>query len=562
MEQNLSVADPFEVSRVKELLTLLAKRIKMLHLYPANSPILSGALDTLYGKLGEFLEEHGTLELAIGQFEISYKGEVVYVNMEKPQSLAFKLFYNGIRGLLFADGLEKGELASFLEALSADLEAREEDDLVTLLWEREFPHISYYVVEDPFDAEAINHSLSEGLSSGMGGGAGGGLGEGVGQGWGQGKGAGLGTGARSNSTPQAESAELLLEDSDVNQELIREAAQRDVYGRLLDIFIDILPDLTDRETLSRAMNKVGLILRWLLAQGSFKPCSEAVIVLREAVRGHLEARGLFEGELKGLARRDFLLEVKGKLEEDSEVPWEDISAFFRELGAEAIDGLCDIIPQLKGTKKVFRALVDLGRGDASPFLQRFKDPNLELVRVMVQIVGEIGDPSALAYFRIPLSNPDPQVRREAALALARFPTVMAAPYLITALRDDDYQTRVAALEVIERSGLERFAPTLEEVISQKDFGDKPPAEKRRIFRAYGRINSNRALPLLEKVLGGKGWLGRARQDEIRACAVAALEAIGTPEAIALMERYQASGPKPLREACATSLARLRAQARS
>ena len=56
------------------------------------------------------------------------------------------------------------------------------------------------------------------------------------------------------------------------------------------------------------------------------------------------------------------------------------------------------------------------------------------------------------------------------------------------------------------------------------------SEKIAFFESYGELAGDAALELMDKLLNGKGFLGRKEPAEIRACAALALGKIGSDEA--------------------------------
>jgi len=81
-------------------------------------------------------------------------GQQIYENLNRLESIAFRLFIDGLRELSFYPGLEKKELITFLKIIGqeaddeAEGEAGADDDIVTRLWEKHLTHIQYIVVDD------------------------------------------------------------------------------------------------------------------------------------------------------------------------------------------------------------------------------------------------------------------------------------------------------------------------------------------------------------------------------------------------------------------------------
>ncbi len=85
-----------------------------------------------------------------------YQGKVVYESQDVKESLAFVFFKDGVRELQFSKGLEFREIFDFLNVVrKSDFLNRMEDDLVTLLWEKDFSHITFTTVDEFLEGSGI-----------------------------------------------------------------------------------------------------------------------------------------------------------------------------------------------------------------------------------------------------------------------------------------------------------------------------------------------------------------------------------------------------------------------
>src|SRR3990172_8747024 len=119
------VARPGAGSAVRDLFTNLAKVVKIYRLYPPGSAATTQRVDDLHRRFQMVLAEEGDIELNVSQFELVYEGQVVYLELDKASSLAFKLFRDGMIRLAFAEGLEKEEVYGLLDILSTELDPGE-----------------------------------------------------------------------------------------------------------------------------------------------------------------------------------------------------------------------------------------------------------------------------------------------------------------------------------------------------------------------------------------------------------------------------------------------------
>src|SRR4030043_877040 len=111
--------------------------------------MLSRHLERLKKDFDLYFEEFDSFSLQVGEHRLFYRGKAVYESKDVRESLAFLFFKDGIREIQFLRDLEFREVVDFLEVVrKADSVNRMEDDLVTLLWEKDFSHILFTTVDE------------------------------------------------------------------------------------------------------------------------------------------------------------------------------------------------------------------------------------------------------------------------------------------------------------------------------------------------------------------------------------------------------------------------------
>jgi hypothetical protein len=135
--------------QVRDIVSLFSKAAKNYQVYLPNNRMFLSSLTEFAGGLQKFLYDHETLSLVVSEFDLYYGGKAVYENPDKHQSLAFRMYRDGVRLLSFHKGVSTKELLDLLESLSKCMEIDNlEEDFVTLLWEKDLKRITYYEVED------------------------------------------------------------------------------------------------------------------------------------------------------------------------------------------------------------------------------------------------------------------------------------------------------------------------------------------------------------------------------------------------------------------------------
>jgi hypothetical protein len=154
VKKDFSLAEPElkgekeAIAQAKDLFNTFIKALKAYRLYPPENPTVQGLKDQVYQKFQSFLNQHHSLTLKIGESTISFQDVTIYENPDLKNSLAFLFYKDGLRELRFREGLEEWEIQEFLEILKQSETLNQlEDDLATLMWEKNFVHISYVAVD-------------------------------------------------------------------------------------------------------------------------------------------------------------------------------------------------------------------------------------------------------------------------------------------------------------------------------------------------------------------------------------------------------------------------------
>ncbi|MCJ7508143.1 MAG: hypothetical protein MUO85_05355, partial [candidate division Zixibacteria bacterium] len=149
LKQEIEEVDEEELSEVEKLIQFFLKTVKSLVLYPEENPIPKEFKRDLYDRFNQFLEKYDQVNLKVKETQLVYKEKMVYRDGGKDERLAHFLYRDGIREITFFKGLEQRELFDFLEAMRTVSKTGEmEDDLVTILWEKDLTNINYVVIED------------------------------------------------------------------------------------------------------------------------------------------------------------------------------------------------------------------------------------------------------------------------------------------------------------------------------------------------------------------------------------------------------------------------------
>jgi HEAT repeat protein len=567
--------DKEEVRSAKEVLQFVTKTTKTLKIYLSNNPIHQKFLSDLKEKFEVHFKTFGPLHLKVRQFELLCSGVTVYENINRLESLAFRLFSDGIREITFSEGLTPEEIIHFLEILGKDSEHASDDDTVTLLWEKSFTHIRYLVAEDNQgqprldQIDATNPPTATGNLPGVGdqirtmveqetpGHPGSN---------------GSDEGAGSPTIPLPELAQIeipnlsvfQLNEEDIEhikQEVHREE-ESDLIQKLQDILFDILRIEREPVLFGEVVGILDNVLNTLMMRGDFfharrilefywemtDPLKGLPAVLLDRMTGAIQKAG-DGGRIRSL---------ESVLNSESFNDIENFFSFLVLLDKNVVGPLADLLghtSKMRIRRTLCDALIELGKMDLDTVIAKLNVENWHIVRNLVYVLGKIGDPRVLDVFHRVARHPEVKVRKELIAALDSLDHPKAASLLLDFFEDPDSGIRISALKSIAKRNYKETHDALRRIIGKKEFEGRDLYEKKEFFDVIGRISGNDMIPDLRHLLLQKGflWIRNVRQEEMGLCAVVALQRIGTPEALDALKEGQKHSSKAIREACAKAL---------
>ncbi|MCI0546638.1 MAG: HEAT repeat domain-containing protein, partial [Candidatus Rokubacteria bacterium] len=166
---------------------------------------------------------------------------------------------------------------------------------------------------------------------------------------------------------------------------------------------------------------------------------------------------------------------------------------------------------------------------------RLEDPRWFLVRNVIHILGELGDPAILPSLRGAARHEDARVRKEVVKTALRLGGPDAEALVVQACSDPDRTVQVAgAMALSGMKGPETEAVILD-LIARTGVGAGADAEMRQeAIAAAGRRKMAEAVAPLREILRRRGLLGYTESTELRIAAARALGGIGNEEALEIL----------------------------
>jgi hypothetical protein len=145
------VAARAELQPVVDFSRALAKAVKAARMYPSNNPIYARFQADLLERTRRAFDEFSVVRLVVGQQRLYFQGETVYESADPEDNLARLFFRDGLREVTFHVGLDRDELARFLDMIRGAASRESTEDLVTQLWDQSLSHITYVAIDDILD---------------------------------------------------------------------------------------------------------------------------------------------------------------------------------------------------------------------------------------------------------------------------------------------------------------------------------------------------------------------------------------------------------------------------
>lgn len=555
--------DKEELRSVKDVLLQLTKTAKTLKIYLPNNPIYQKFLQELQSRFDVHLQEYEMLRLKIKQYALHYKGQVVYENTNRLESLAFKLSVDGIRELTFNEGIDKDEITSLLEIIGREYDpSNPDDDMVTLLWERHFTHVRYLVASDFIQETVASIKPQDAVTFGD-----------------------VIQKEKTQIKPIAAAGQTTLQEF-LGPKMADQASQIFVLSEeeiaavkhqmtvednanpisiLMGILSAILRIEQDDTAFLEMVDILDNVLETLMLRGDFWH-SRKILELFHGLMGpernlpEVQRLRLIQaidkaGDPQRIRALEQVLNQWGAREADP------LFDFWMLLNKNALIPLIELLGRLtemKMRRVICEALVHLGKDNIDPLAQKLDDPRWFVVRNVVYVLGKIGQERVIEKFRKLIDHKEIKVRKELIHTLDGMKDPRAKELLKDFLNDPESALRILAIRSLTNQNYQGALEPLKEMVEDRDFIRRDLYEKKEIFEALGKIGGTAMVPKMHKLVrqGGSAWFKKSVKEELGLCAVIALKRIGTEEAVAALREGETLSSKIIREACAKALSEI------
>ena len=546
----------------------LVRALKTSRLYDEANPTVVRVREELAASLISLHAIRGPIHLQVGAHALSVSGHELQSARPGDDNLAAVLHRDGIRALTIEPGMDARELNALVDLiLKVTGPFAGDDDLVTLLWDADLPHVMIESV--PLEGEADGGGEEESDT-------------GPGAAWPRQQAGGApapGPEASPRGAASPESGMRPNRDSSRSDDWttgdgpanIEQAFDELETGALTEIArfqqdcederrrpipahaMRILDDcfagrLTDTDRIALGVFVPG-VLRETLALGDWKAASQALATLRSC-RPDWPVEE-FCAELCG-PQADVTRRVVAALDGQVAQGVDAFLSLIRELGAPAADWLMHVLAgseQKEVRRPLARVIAELIADQPERIIPWLTDDRWYVVRNAVHILGWIGGDETTGYLVVPSQHPEVRVRQEVVAALSQASSEGARSILMAMLGAAEAPLFIA---ILHRLALDAHALVQEGLLGllrDENFAHRSEPERRALLGALA-TRGDAVLPALEEELnaGGGSWFARRPEPDHTAIALC-ISRIATPAAREVLERGLRSARKEVRRAC-------------
>lgn len=538
------------VRLAEEVVQGILKARKLMRIYPPNNPLYLKASEACYEKFKNFMELAGDLTLKVHQNELIFGNERVYHNPNKEDNLALFLFKDGIREITFEKGLVPEELEEFLNILALDFSRDTlDDDVVTLLWEKDLEHIKYVVDESLFADEEIESEYKEYEK----------IKENI---------------YTDDSLKKAHIDALQAESRHVDIRYpISDSDLQNIYmeikgldkprtDKLVTILFELLHNAKELPTFREMIDLIEELLWYCLINGDFKNASTILDNLKEVIERRLfGTEGVRRLNLlyNSVNKESYVNEVGRVLNTKPIIDENGFTRYIKHLDKSSIPYFLQLMREskdMKGGHLIVEALSILGRHDIKALADGLNDERWEVVRDTIHILGRIGTSGALEYLTRVVSHPEEKVRKEVVMVIGNMNHPNVFQYIKLALNDNSPSVRITAARAMGNIKTTAAKKVLLSELSKKGFSSKDFNEKKEFYTIIAQWSDDDVKEFLIKTLKKKRLWNNKKNNETKACAAYALGMLGATESIPLLEKTSRAKDRLLKEYSLSAIKRL------
>lgn len=562
--------DP-EVASIKRVLKLLDKTAKSNRTYGSTNPVAQKFSQQFFEELSRHLAAYDKLSFLVQRTALLHKEHVVYQEEQDSggESMAFKLYADGIRELSLHQGLTQEDVGFFLDSLWGGLDpTKDDDDIVTRIWGKNLSTISIVTAEEVASAsvgqgEFVRLDSTQSFSDST-------LRDLIDREKTRSKQASEDetssgsekTGSTRDRRLQAGHLgyEVTEEELTALADEIEAERHRDSLTYILDALTAILASEQSSSLLTKLFSIWGAVVESLLREGKWTVLEHVLSLLQEtdAVRPDLaeEHKQQLASIMNGLGRTERVKTIESYLNRSPDANVEGLSTILLLMTPDAVPALCTLLANLTSPAHqaiVVEALTLLAKDKPDPVVRGLMDRRPVYVRNLLSIFLKWNTPKFVESIEKLTRYPDAQVRREVVRAIGQLRPNGSGVKLVPLTSDPDESVRFAALKLLISGQYTVPFTQWSPLVLEDGFMDRPISERRAMFQAMRMSCGDEAVPYWQELMTTWTWTNRRKKEELAVLAAETLGKLATPVAISALERGSKKGSAAVRQACSVAL---------
>lgn len=547
--------------------TQLSRTLKTCRLYDAANPTVTRFREDLTVSLVSLLGRRGGIEIEITGTDLLLGGEPLHTSQTRDEGLAFAFYRDGVRTVRLLPGIEPPEVDTLVDALLRQGKVNDaQDDLVTLLWETQHPHIEIDCVpadgeidpllederaRDPIPwprqpaPESAGADLAEGAIPVL-----------------PAAPVGVAAGDRSDDWSIGDEVcvmeegltdltERLAVDIDRFRAEFVEERQPPAFRRVIEILDACVRAGATNEDRRELAQTLPVAVASALSEGDWSAARSAVAF----IRGSADAHSILDEVAGELASPGLAREVARRIDLPSaEVP-QDLLEVAGLLGPWAVRWGVNLLADLHRARIREQWIGALGpavRAAPDQLRPLFEEGGGVGARGAVELLGAAGGEDVVPVLDAAAESADVTVRQAVIEALGRIDDPSARALLRRFLDAPESRLFCMALQRLAQTADPDLIAGLQARIASADFDGRPLDERRLVFAVLASHATDDTIHFLQGELHRGGWLSRPNETRLQSVA-RCLARIGTDGARAALQKGAESRKAAVRKVCKDAL---------
>ena len=527
----------------------LLKGIKQIGMYRHNEARFPEFLGRAHEAISAYTDKHGPLSLKVEQQNFILNGEPIF---SEDTPLPYKFYRDGIRQLIFRQGLGLEELVTFTLIALSDPD-RGAEDVLAQLWRSGLEHLEYVVVEG-FKMDEVSESEVEVEVDKV-----------VGY---------LYSRLKTGSDDFLRFARVSADDLDSQLDGVEQMrglvvggnyASDDLKARLQGEIAEeehsrLFPKLVSAifQVIEGGVDDTALLeevfvqlLDAMLIQDDYGTINQMVLKMRAMAQrdsGNSITRLLEHFVLK-MGEEQRVMRVAESLKTTRPRTPVDITRYLQALDASTIVTLLNALETIEipdNRVLVCDVLARFAQENPQPFVQRLESERPQTVRDMVYILEKSNHPDRVKMFGLVLLNKNLAVKLEVMNIIARGRTPEARKLIVEALNDGATQVRMLAARLLPEIDRDKAYVDLVRLMKDPNFDKKSLEERTAYYSALGSTALPGAISLLMQMMAVKPTLlTKKKVLEDKLLAVAGLAGAGSIQGYKALQGVSEDKSQPI-----------------